>query len=395
MKGPLLNQERYLATTSPPFAPALKADFPEVESAVRLRYTDDVILKHQDQQYYEDKVIYADQDFFKLFDFPFQDGDPENALSQPNNVVLTYEQSLKYFGAENPIGKEILMNSAIPLRVTGVLMQKQPKTHLDFDFLISFSTFKVPFGYPVTLDSWGWISFHTYLLLQQGSDPKRFDQRLSEFASEHMYQDRPVRAQFQLQPLSDIYFHSNEMMNTAEHKRGSLTYTYGLLFIALLILIVAGFNFMNISTARSIRRAKEVGMRKVLGAGKLGLVKQFVMESVMVASLGGLFAILLFIWSQSTLMNYLGWDVEFSLQEMYFFLPAYIGLVLLVGLLSSIYPALILTGFDPIQVLKGVVKSNSAELNIRKGLVIVQFVITISLIICSLMVSRQMKFIWK
>lgn len=384
---------RLLATVGPPFAPTLAAEYAEVEKAVRLRYSDNVVFKAGEHQYYESDVIYADKDFFHLFSFPLAEGDPNSALAEPNSIVLTPEMAQKYFGEEDPIGQSILMDEETPLRVTGVMQENPQKTHLDFDFLISFETFRVPYGYPVTLESWGWISFHAYVLLKEGVDPLAFNEKLVEFAGRHMFTDRPVRATYQLQPLSDVYFRSQDMMNSGEHKHGSLTYTYGLLTIAFLILLVAGFNFMNISTARSIRRAGEVGMRKVLGARRGHLITQFISEALAISAISVLFALLLFELTRNPLFTYLNWQIDFSYQDYLILIPLLVGGTFMLGILSAIYPSVLLSSFKPLQVLKGKIKSSAVEMNIRKVLVILQFTITIGLIVASLLVSQQMEFI--
>ena len=384
---------RYLATTGPPFAPTLAMEFPEVENAVRLRYTDDVVFKYGSQQMYEDKVIYASEDFFKLFSFPLKKGNPRLVLSEPNSIVLTPQMAQKYFGDIDPVGQELVMNDETALKVTGVLAENPKNTHLDFDFLVSFSTFRVPFGYPVTLESWGWISFHTYVLLRDGTDPAAINKKLIDFAAQHVFGDRPVGSKYELQALSDIYFHSEGMMNSGEYKTGNLTYTYGLSFIAFLILLVAGFNFMNINTARSVRRAREVGVRKVLGARKRNLVHQFLGEAIVNSFISLSIAVLVFELSKDRLINYLDWELESTFSEYILLIPILLGVTVLIGVLSSLYPAFILARFKPASVLKGKIQSTGSEMNIRKLLVVCQFAITVGLIICSLVVSRQMDFI--
>lgn len=384
---------RLLATVGPPFAPTLAREYAEVEKAVRLRYTENVVFKAGEHQYYENDVIYADPDFFSLFSFPLAKGDPATALAEPNSIVLTPAMAQKYFGEEDPLGQSILMNEESSLRVTGVLEESPQQTHLDFDFLISFETFRVPFGYPVNLDSWGWISFHAYVLLKEGVDPIAFDQKLVDFAERHMFNDRPVRATYHLQPLSEVYFRSQDMMNSGEHKHGSLTYAYGLLSIAFLILLVAGFNFMNISTARSIRRAGEVGMRKVMGARRVNLILQFISEALAISTISVLVALLIFELARTSLFAYLNWPIAFSYQDYLILIPLLVGGTFLLGILSALYPAVLLSSFKPLQVLKGKIKSSAVEMNIRKVLVVLQFTITIGLIVSSLLVSKQMEFI--
>lgn len=390
---PYSEKGRYLATVSPPFAPTLVNEFTEVESAVRLRAIDGPIFKYQDQQFYEYKGFYVDEDFFKLFDFPLIHGDPTTALKEPNTIVLTPGIAKKYFGDENPIGKSITMNGETLLKVTGILASHPRRSHLEFDFLMSFKTFKVPHGYPVTLESWGWISFPTYVMLKEGVKAVEFEPKMAAFAQKHIYINRPVRSTFGLQALKDIYFQSNNLRNTDDFKKGNLTYTYGLLIIAILILLVAGFNFMNISTARSIKRAREVGVRKVLGALRFQLMSQFIGEALVVTLISLFIGVVLFEFSRNILFNHLQIHFDFNYADYWLLLPILLGLTLILGILSAIYPAIVLSNFKPLQVLKGIIKTNNTSINIRKALVILQFAITIGLIACSLIVSKQMNFI--
>ncbi|MEZ5039429.1 MAG: ABC transporter permease [Saprospiraceae bacterium] len=384
---------RHLATTSPPMGPALVANYPQVEKAIRLRYTQDVVLSYKDQQNYEQNLVYADPAFFELFSFPLQKGNPTQALAAPNTIVLTPALAARYFGSEDPIGKSLVLDGETSLTVTGVLKEAPLRSHLDFDGLISFSTFKVPFGYPVNLQSWGWISFHTYLLLKDAASAPVVEAQLDQFLADNMSAQRAERATLHLQPLKDVYFHSGTMLNSNAHKNGSLVYTYGLSVLALLLLLVAGFNYMNISTARSIKRAKETGIRKVMGALRKTLFVQFVGEAMVVAlcSLGlGLLLVEIFKGYIFTVLNL---ENQVTLGDYLFLLPLFIGMALLAGFLAGLYPASVLSRFRIIDVLKGQVKTGQGGLNIRKALIIAQFVVTAALISSSLVVTQQMQFI--
>lgn len=384
---------RYLATTSPPMGPALAAEFPEVETAVRLRYTDQVVLEQGDKRFYENRLVYADRDFFRLFTFPLKNGDPATALAAPNTVVLTPETAQKYFGNEPDIlGRSLLLDGETSLTVTGVLAEQPRNSHLGFDFLVSFSTFKVPAGYPVTLDSWGWISFHNYLLLREGVQPDDLVAKLPAFFKAHVSPDRAARAELKLQSLRDIYFESGQMMNTDHQKHGNRVYTNGLLAIAFLILAIAVLNFMNISTGRAVRRAKEVGLRKVLGARKGALISQFLGEGMVLALVSMGIGFGLYLVFQPAIARYLGWEMPGGGGNMVF-LPALVVISLLAGLAASSYPALVLARFKPILALKGVLKTGSQGLNIRRVLVVFQFVVTIGLITAGQVVLRQMDYI--
>lgn len=384
---------RRLATTSPPMGPALMREYPEVESFVRLRYSDEAIIAYDNQRYYEYKLVYADPDFFRLFSFPLAKGDPRTALSQPNTVVLTPDMARKYFGTEDPMGKVLELDGERLLRVTGVLAREPEPSHLDFDFLASFETFQVPQGYPVTLESWGWISFHTYLLLEAHTTPSAMGPKLNEFMAAHFDEARARKARLQLQPLRDIYFHSGPLMNSQENRHGNLSYTYGLSAIALLILLVACFNFLNLATARSLRRAKEVGLRKVLGASSGQVRRQFLGEAFLLTSLGFMLSLAILIILKAPLSWLLGQDIRLEAADAAWLAPFFLLLSGMVAFGAGFYPALALSRYQAAAVLKGRFQNSAAGSRLRMALVGAQFAITSGLIIGSLVIYRQMEYI--
>ncbi len=390
---PYREKGRYLVTVAPPLGPTLAEGFSEVESAVRFRLVYDPYFSYQEKQFYENKGYYVEGAFFKLFDFPLAQGNPVTALTEPNTIVLTPSFAEKYFGDENPMGKNLTLNGERLLKVTGVLADNSKRSHLDFDYLLSFKTYQVPFGYALTLDSWRWISFPTYILLKEGVNPADFQTKMAAYAQKNAYTDRPVRATFGLQPLKDIYFHSGDLISVGRFKRGNLTYTYDLLAMAFMVLLIAGFNFMNINTARSIKRAKEVGVRKVLGALRSQLLGQFIGEAIVITLISLVIGVFIFEFSRNALFNFLQIHFDFNMADYWLLLPLLLVITLILGLFSAIYPALVLSNFQPMQVLKGIIKTSSTDLNLRKGLVVVQFAITVGLIACSLIVSKQMNYI--
>jgi len=384
---------RQLVTTSPPMGPAMVDNYPQVEAAVRLRYTQDLIVAYQDQQHYEQDLVYADPAFFDLFSFPLRAGNPKAALAAPNSIVVTPEMVARYFGSEDPMGKNLILDGETSLTVTGVLEESPRHSHLDFDGLISFSTFKVPFGYPVNLQSWGWISFHTYLLLNEAESAPLVTAQLDQFLADNMSAQRAERATLHLQPLQDVYFHSGAMLNSNAHKNGSLVYTYGLSVLAFLLLLVAGFNYMNISTARSIKRARETGIRKVMGALRQTLFGQFIGEAIVVALFSLVVGLLLVELFKGYLFGVLGLQSEWSMMDYLLLIPAFAVLAIIAGFLAGLYPASVLSRFRIVDVLKGQVKTGQKGLNTRKALIIAQFVVTGALIASSLVVTQQMRFI--
>lgn len=383
---------RHMVTVAPPTGPALKASFPEVKEAVRMRYTDDVILEYQGDQYYENKVWYTDEGFFQMFDFELSHGDRLTALTAPGSVVLTPSIAEKYFGTENPLGKSILLNEETPLEVTGVLANEPSRSHFDFKTLISFSTFKVPFGYPVNLESWRWISFHTYIQLEEGIAPAELEQKFPAFLKEHMEPERAERLALRLQSLQDVYFNSWQLNNAHWWRRGNLTYIYGLAAIAALILLIAGFNFMNLTAARSIRREREVGVRKVLGAGKLAVIRQFTGEAVLIAGLSLAFAVVWFEVGKFGLQNALGWSFDLTTSDYWTLLPALVIVAILIGILAGIYPAIILSKFRPVRILKEMTRRGKSGQRVQKTLLVLQFAIATGLIAATFLVRHQLDF---
>lgn len=386
-------QTRHLATVSPPMGPALAARYPEVEKAVRIRYTDGVILTYEDERYYEQGFIYADSTFLEIFDFKLRAGNASTALDQPNSVIITPEIATKYFGNQTAIGKTILLDNETPLLVTGVFEQAPRQTHFQFNFVTSFSTFQVPYGYPVTLQSWGWVSFQTYVLLKPGTSPKQLETKLPQFLVDNMGADRAQSSTLNLQPLSDIYFHSGSLMNTDDNRQGNLPYVKGLSVIAFLILLVAAFNFMNITIARSVGRGKEVGVRKVLGALPGSLVRQFLGEAILLTVLSLSIAVVLLSISSNHIIRWLEWDIAVNWQDFLPMIPFFLVLTLIAGGVAGLYPAFILSKFRPTGVLKGEIKTGNQGNAIRKVLVVAQFVIMTSLTVGSLVVKEQMEFI--
>ncbi|HZY80531.1 MAG TPA: ABC transporter permease [Cyclobacteriaceae bacterium] len=374
---------RHLGTVGPPVGPALKQKYPQVEEAVRFRYTSERIVRVGEIQNYESKIYYADPSVFKVFSFPFIAGDRENALKLPNSVVLTEEMAHKYFGDEPALDKEILLDNNLPLKVTGVL--KLPAaTTLKFDFLLPFETFKVPFGYPVTLDSWGWISFHTYILLKPGTDAKALEAMLPEgFVKEHWSPENAKKFRFELQPITDIYLgdihHGHDQVAA-----GNKTYISVLAVAGLVILLIAAFNFANLFAAMSASRAKEMGVRKVIGAGKSNVVIQLIGEAVVTSVVAAIVAICLLPLGSRL------FPVESITVEL---IVAIIAVAVFTGLLAALYPSLVLGNFSHSKLLKGSFKTSAAGVAIRKSLVFAQFSISIILISSVFIISSQMEFL--
>jgi putative ABC transport system permease protein len=380
---------RHLGTVGPPVGPALVQKYPQVEEAARFRYTPERIVRVGEVQNYESRIYYTDPSVFKIFSFPFIAGDPANALKLPNSVVLTEDMARKYFGNEPALDKEILLDNNLPLKVTGVI--KLPATTtLKFDFLLPFETFRVPYGYPVTLDDWGWISFHTYVLLKPGTDAKALEAMLPDgIVKEHWPEDRAKKFRFELQPLTDIYLGD---IHHDQIAAGNKTYIAVLGVAGLVILLVAAFNFANLFAAMSASRAKEMGVRKVIGAGKSHVVLQLIGEAVCTAALAAVVAACILPMVQQV----------FPAQDLFAGITTkqyvtFSGTIILVsvitGLVAGLYPSLVLGNFSHSKLLKGSFKTSHTGIAIRKSLVFAQFSISIILISSVFVISSQMEFL--
>ncbi|MGN8224693.1 ABC transporter permease [Gracilimonas sp. BCB1] len=384
---------RHFATTSPPMGPALVESFPEIEQAVRFRFPDSNILSYKNRQFYEYNVAYADSSLFSIFEFPLAKGNPATALKEINSVVITAPMAQKYFGDENPLGKSLYLDNQIPLTVTGVFEEIPSNTHLNFDFIISFDTFEVPRGYPVTLESWGWVSFYTYVKLSEQADPDQVAAHFNDFLITHMGEDVGANRILHLQPLDEIYL-ASDLRNASEVMRvGNRGYIFGLSAIALFLLVIACFNYMNLSTAQAMRRSKEVGVRKTLGAKRSSLMGQFIFESILLTLLSICIALLFLEPVVQTASSLLGMELKLEASGYLYLVPVFLLLSVVVGVLAGFYPSFMLSNFRPSKALKGSAESGSSVFSVRKVLVVGQFIIAIVLIAGSLIIRNQIQFI--
>ncbi len=380
---------RHLPTSSPPMGPALVADYPEAEAFLRLRFSENDILNYNEKSFFEDDIVYADSSFFNFFDFPLKYGDPQAALFQPNSVVLTAGMAEKYFGDSNPLQETITLNNEVALQVTGVLAELPKNSHLRFDALVSFSTFRVPTGYPVTLESWAWISFHTYLKLSDNTNSEAMQDKLAGFLERHM-PERAGRFTLSLQPLQEIYL--GEPKNTDVAGANPML-PYSLLVVGIFILLLAAANYINIATALSFSRGKEVGIRKTIGARQNSLLGQFLGESILVAVISYLLAAAFMEQIFSWLNEYFGIALLNSSAD-YLALYLYgLATAIIVGVIAGSYPALIISRFRPVQVLKGKFQASASGRVVRKALLVFQFCIAIALIASTIIMSQQVDFI--
>ncbi|MXY96209.1 MAG: FtsX-like permease family protein, partial [Gemmatimonadetes bacterium] len=335
------------ARTPPPVGPALQEDFPEILGFVRLLPTTGTwIMKHEEKIYYENRVYWADNALLDIFTFPLIRGDSRTALEAPYSVVISEDTARKYFGEVDPMGKTINAdNGFMMLTVTGVMENTPENTHFQADFFISLSSSSAS-----DLRYWSWINFYTYILLSEGHSRAAIEEQLPDFVNRHIgegLRERGGRFELFLQPVTDIHLYSN-----LEHETGAnsdISYVYILSAIALFILIVACINFINLSTARFAGRTREVGLRKVFGAYRSQLIRQFLGESVLVTAMALIIAVAALFLISPYFDSFAGKPVttEFTSAGIWWLvLPA--G-ALLVGLLSGSYPALLLSAMQPVQ----------------------------------------------
>ncbi len=404
---------RFQPRTPHPLAQQMVIDFPEVEAAVtmsplwgpgltRAEYT----VRYEDISYDEKGIFSVDTTFFRVFDFPFLEGNPETALNEPMCLILTRETALKYFGTVgNAMGKTLRINNEAEFTVNGVIENVPNNSHFTFDFLISYVSMKqidrqMHNGQLGPYYTWEDFGHYNYLVIHEGADPQLLEKKLNDWIlvqnfiplnEKDIQRIKDGSFRFVLQPMKDIHLRSNIIWELGTN--GNILYVYIFFTVALLILIIACVNFMNLSTARSLKRAKEVGVRKTLGVQRRQLVIQFLSESVLLTAIATLLAILLVELLLPVFNNLIGKDL--SLQTLLNFRSIWILVVgtLLVSLFAGSYPAFYLSSFIPYEVLKGRINTGSVQLNIRKALVIFQFTISIFLIICTFIIYRQISFL--
>ena len=390
--------EKWVAAPAP-VAEGLKKDFPEVEQAVRLlRFpgTDKVLLKYEQnqKQFFETNLYYVDSAFFQVFSYDFKFGDITTALDGPNSVVISEAVAAKFFINENPIGKVLkvgLSNGEFNYTVKGVFKKSGNKSHIPANVFLSMNNQDI--GKWVDSQT-SWASnniFHTYVKLTQGTNPKLFESKLNDFLERNggeEFKAAGFEKELFIQPVEDIYLHSNYGYEVASN--GNIKYLYIFSSIAAFILIIACINFMNLSTARSEKRAKEVGMRKVIGAAKNSLVTQFLGESLMMCGLALIFTVIIIqlllpVFNQLT-------NKDLSIVNSPVMLIMLIAIAVLTGLFAGLYPAFYLSSFKPISILKGRAKNGLSVVNIRKGFVVFQFTISTLLILGAIFINQQLAY---
>ncbi|HEX5170181.1 MAG TPA: ABC transporter permease [Cyclobacteriaceae bacterium] len=388
------------AAVTPPMADVLVRDYPEVEAATRFRYLGSFQFKRDVENTVESRVVYADNDLFKIFTIPFIAGNPENALKEPHSMVISEQCAKQFFPDENALGKTLIKDNKTLYTVTGIVKDLPENSHFHYRMFLSMEGLEES-------KNGNWIGgpYNTYLLLQKGSDRKTLEDKLPDMLAKYLvpqassvlgasFMDEFVKGGSQLnlhlRPLLDIHLHSN-LQNELE-PNGDIKYVYLFSAVAAFILVIACINFMNLATARSIKRAREVGIRKVMGSTRSNLTVQFLSESVILTALS--FVVALAITSLVLPTFNLLTDMHLAIPGSDWRLGLGLALAaVLVGVAAGLYPGFVLSAYQPAHVLKGKPMAHNGSSFLRRGLVVFQFAVSMFLIIATLALYRQMNFI--
>ena len=383
-----LPSKEYQVWGNAPVAPSMLSYFPEVEQVFRFTSDSPWLFSYNGITYSETDVVFADSTAFEIFDWKLIAGDPKTALNRPNTVVLTKQLAKKYFGDENPIGKAIVMDNDSPFEVSGVV-EVPANSHFKFNGLISMSTFIN--SRPGIFDSWGYVDFYTYFTLKPGASIESVKEKVPDFLESSFTSDFNYNIAFE--PLSDAYLHSDAGRQPGPV--GSMNNIYIFTSVAIFILLIACINFMNLSTARSVERAKEVAIRKTIGSQRRSLIYQFLVEAIIITLFAALLAGVLVFFGHNLLENISGKSLPinwlFTIKNALFAIAG----ILVIGVIAGSYPAFVLSTFKPIAVLKGSFKTSSRGIWLRKSLVILQFALSIILLAGATVVSSQLDFLRK
>jgi len=378
------------ASTQYALVPQLRSAYPEIDEAVRLVGIGKKLLKNGTLNLYEDKVFLADSNLFRVFTYPFIEGDPQTALVEPNSILLTESVAEKYFGkTQGIVGKTLQDDKGGVFKVTGVLKNVPTNSHLIFNVLVSINT--VP---EINRQGWGSFGAYSYVLLKPNTDVAALEKKLLPLYDKFMapvFAPYNVKIHYLLQPVTDIHLHSQ--MGNEPEELGSMSYIYVFSAVAVFMLLIACINYMNLTTARSARRAKEIGIRKVTGSHRWQLVAQFLVESALTALVAMFLSLILIALFLPVFNSFSGKSIGFPSLLRPDTILILTGIILFVGLLGGSYPAFYLSRFNPISVLKGSLSTGSGNVTLRRILVVTQFSIAMIMLICTLVVYNQLQYL--
>ena len=406
VSGMMPTGEMHDAVTAGPMAAALLADYPEVEQVVRIKQEGGWLVRSGDRKFNEPDrdFMFADSTFFDVFSFKLLKGDPKRCLAEPRSIVLSEEYARKYFGTEDPVGKTLKIEQDTNVSViTGVMQDFPENSHFHCKMLGSMSTL------PENRDGLSWVNqnFHTYIVLREGTDPEALEARLYDMVVKYV---GPIVQQamgidleqfeaagnsygYKLMALKDLHLHSD--LSDEIEPPGNPLYVYLFLGAAIMILLIAGINFMNLATAQSSSRSREVGLRKVVGSRKPQLVSQFLTESVVLSLLALAMAVVLVYLLMPAYNNLIGMNLEFNIFSHNWSLPLLILFAIFIGILSGSYPAFVLASFKPSAVLTSNKSNGAGKGTLRKLLIVMQFTTTIIILLGTVVVNRQLNYMQK
>lgn len=370
-----------------PFGPQVASEYPEIESFVRVFNLPRALFRYDDREYFEEDFMYADSTLFDIFTYRTLAGDPRAAVSEPGKIALTKSTAARYFGDKDPVGKT-LISGKDTYEVAAVIEDVPKNSHFRFDAVIARNNLPKQFG------SWGNFGVFTYFMFPESYDIRNFEPKLKEITEKHV---KPVLGQFNisvdyiLEPIRKIHLYST---NSGEPEpTGSITYVYIFGIVALFLLLIAAMNYMNLATARSAERSREVGLRKVVGSQKEALIFQFLSESIIFTLIALLLAIVILLLALPGFNTLAGKSFELSILYSRVFIFSLLGIIILVGILGGSYPAFFLSGFSTVAVLKGERTQGKTGGLFRKIIVIIQFTVSVMMIMCTLIVFRQLNFL--
>ncbi len=399
----LEGKEISMAVSAPPQARVFKEEYPEIEEATRYYYPNDQKVTYENITYNEKRFYFADANFLEIFNFPLLKGNPKTALQKPHSVILTSAMAEKLFGPIDPIGKNIVLNNDKVYQVTGVVQKVPVNTHFRFDYLASFNSLELS-------KSEFWLSqmLETYVVLQKDYPYKKleakFEGLLDKFILPQIQQLIPIKVNnykefealgniyvFMLQPLNDLHFNTRYLFGYDEGT--DRVYIYFFSVVAIFLLFIACINFMNLSTAKFSYRSKEVGIKKVVGSSRSQLISQFLSESLIITLVAMIISLTLVELVLPSFNRFTGKDLAIGYLNHWYIIPSLLFVTIFIGFLAGIYPAFYLSSFKPAEILKAKFNKGSGNIRLRSVLVVVQFSITIILLISTFVVASQLKFI--
>lgn len=380
---------------APGAAQLLENNLPEIKSSARILPREDILVQIEDLKYKENKVAWVDAELFDIFSFEFIKGSASNSLQQPGSAVLTEKVAFKYFGDENPIGKNFKVSGEYDYTVLGVIKEIPQNSHFTFDIFLTLKDGDIMFS-ENWMENWGWWNFLIYFEMQDQFSKQNLDTKITEIMHNQFNPDDPdaVVTQFTLQNVKDIHLYSSHFLGDIQ-PQNSITYVLIFSAIALLILLIASFNYINLLTANATTRLTEISVRKSFGASRAQIAMQYISESIIVFIISVIISIIIVKLSLPLFNHLIGKELPLSILSNISFILGLLGVILLIGSLAGWYPAFVLSSYNPANVMRSSNVGINSKFQIRKVLMGAQFIIVIALIACASIMFRQINFLQK